>query len=66
MNTTITTTIPVDVCEKIKLKRWAYNDLILLGIQAIEEDWKNQIAELEDGNFKLQAKLTEIAQKVTE
>jgi hypothetical protein len=60
MNTTISTTIPVEVYEKISQNRllenrekWAYNELILLGIQALEGDW-------ESGIQKLQAKLTDL------
>lgn len=33
-NTTITTTIPMDVYEEVKKEHWRWNELIFMGIQA--------------------------------
>lgn len=67
MNTAITTTIPIELCEKIKEKRqgengqkWAYNELLMLGFKAQEEDWESQLKELLWGNKRLQDKVTDL------
>jgi hypothetical protein len=71
MNTTISTTIAVELYEKIKQNRpkfgekWAYNELIALGVKCIEEDWETQLKELVEGNTKLQAKLTDLNADIT-
>jgi hypothetical protein len=66
MNTTITTTIPVEICTKIKENRWAYNELILLGIKCLEEEHESQIQLLEEGNKRIQDKLTDLSERTIE
>lgn len=61
---TISTTISRENYDKIKTQCWHYNELITMGMQA-KEDMPCLLARigiLEEGNRKLQAKLTQIYQ----
>lgn len=68
MNTTISTSLPVEVVKAIKERHLKYNQLIMMGIQAYNGN--NQLIErmklLEEGNDKLQRKLSFLAGQLQE
>lgn len=66
--TTISTTIPWTVVEKIKNNRWKYNDLIMMGIQQKTQmnPLVERLKELENNNSSLQKKLAYLAGQLME
>lgn len=66
--TQISTTIPTDLYLEIKKNRWKINDLVIIGAQAKKGMPKilDRLRETEQGNDKLQAKITQLSVKLIE
>jgi len=64
----ISTTIPFSVYKEIKEQRWHFNELIISGVQTRKgmPNLNGRMQELEDGNQRLQRKLTSLSLALSE
>jgi len=64
----ISTTIPISLYKEIKENSWHFNELIISGVQQRKgmPQLTDRLGELEEGNQRLQRKLTQLSLALSE